>query len=565
MLALPHLRLFSRCAFLLGLVFAEGCGPRKTQTSVNKRLPTSTSQRDASDDFFENPGVSRIVLQLTDNQQQKLSEDARQYVRCTLTLDDAKPLVDVGLKLKGAAGSFQALSEKPAFTINVNKYNKQQSFYQLEKFHLNNSVQDELYANEWLCSTICREAGIPSPRVTHARVWLNNRDLGLYVLKEGFDHHFLKRHFRDPNGNLYDGGFCQDIDCELERDAGKGASDLSDLRELHDACLEGDPEKRRVRMEQRLDVEAFVSFLAFEMMSCHWDGYVANRNNYRVYFPPDTNRAQFLPHGMDQMFQDPGFQTFGNTPAIVASAFRSNDEWNAQVRRRVEQLLPLFEGDRLSARVKELHQKLRPALMQLNPEGISEFDAQLVGLQERLHERYINIAQHLTEPDPPTPDPSMERDGLLLDFGVDEVIDVIDWEPKQETEGAKLARVEPSEDSDDMSERQVLYSIEVGESNDCVASWRKTVQLPQGTYRFIAQLRINGVAPRHNDDRGIGAGLRISGHHRENALVGTSDWHETSYDFHIAEEQQSVQLIAELRATQGSMKMKNAQLKRLEP
>ncbi len=558
MLAQSHLRLFSWCSFVLGFVLAQGCGPRKTQSSILNPPPTSTSQRDASDDFFESLAIPRIVLQLTDNQQQKLSQDARQYVRCTLILDEVKTFLDVGLKLKGAAGSFQGLSEKPAFTINVNKFNKQQSLYQLEKFHLNNSVQDELYTNEWLCSSICREAGIPATRVTHARVWLNDRDLGLYVLKEGFDHHFLKRHFLDPNGNLYDGGFCQDIDCELERDAGTGASDLSDLRELNDACMEVDPEQRRARMEQRLDVEDFVSFLAFEMMACHWDGYVANRNNFRVYFPPDTNRAHFLPHGMDQMFQDPGFQTFGNTPAIVASAFRSNDEWNAQFRRRVEQLLPLFEGDRLSNRVNELHQKLRPVIMQLNQEGVSEFDEQSVGLQERLRERYTNIAQHLTEPDPPIPDPSMEQDGLLLELEAGEVKAIAEWEPRQETEATQVASFQTTEEED-------LYSIDVGESNDCVASWRRTVLLLQGNYRFMAELQVNQVVPRQNDDRGIGAGLRISGQHRENALVGTSDWHETSYDFEIAEEQQSVQLVAELRATQGSMKMKNAQLKRLKP
>ena len=154
MLALPHLRRFSWSAFLLGLVLVEGCGPRNTQSSVKNPPRTSTSQRDASDDFFENPTIPRIVLRLTDVQEQKLNEDSRQYVRCTLMRDGSKPLEDVGLKLKGAAGSFQELSGKPAFTINVHKYNKQHSFHQLEKFHLNNSVQDELYSNEWLCSSI---------------------------------------------------------------------------------------------------------------------------------------------------------------------------------------------------------------------------------------------------------------------------------------------------------------------------------------------------------------------------------------------------------------------------
>jgi spore coat protein CotH len=129
------------------------------------------------------------------------------------------PLTDVAVKLKGAAGSFQELDGKPAFTLNVGKFLKGQEFHRLRKFHLNNSAQDESYTSEWLCASICRDLGLPATRVAHARVWLNDRDLGLYVLKEGFDRNFLRRNFTHPGGNLYDGGFCQEIDAELERDA----------------------------------------------------------------------------------------------------------------------------------------------------------------------------------------------------------------------------------------------------------------------------------------------------------------------------------------------------------
>ena len=38
-------------------------------------------------------------------------------------------------------------------------------------------------------------------------VKLNQRNLGLYVLLEGWDKRFLKQHFKDARGNLYDGGY----------------------------------------------------------------------------------------------------------------------------------------------------------------------------------------------------------------------------------------------------------------------------------------------------------------------------------------------------------------------
>lgn len=560
------------CLLLICWSILAGCKPTAKSTTATtkpaKSLPRSdtlkaTIERDASDVFFEKESISKIVLQLTPEQERKLNENARQYVRCALVENGGNALVDVGLKLKGAAGSFQELSGKPAFTINVNKFRKQQSFHDLDKFHLNNSVQDELYVNEWLCSSICRDAGIPAPRVTHARVWLNDRDLGLYVVKEGFDPRFLKRHFRDSTGNLYDGGFCQDIGADLEKDAGNGPSDLSDLRALQEACAEPELASRWKRIAEHLDVDAFLRFMAFEMMTGHWDGYVSNCNNYRIYFPPDSKKAWFLPHGMDQTFQDAGFQTFGQTNAMVASSMRENPEWDHLFRQRVSEMLPMFEGDRLASRVQTLQTKIRPALMELNPDGIEGFDQQMEQVRVRLHERYSNIAQQLTEPNPPPPEPEMQHEPVWLELEIGETIALADWEPKQETEASQLNQTEPTEGADEPS--AIEYSIAVGDSEDCIASWRKRVQLPEGRYLFLAQLKVSDVAPRENDDRGIGGGLRISGTNRDNSLVSTSDWQEVQYDFQVFEEQQSVQLVAELRATKGSMTMKNFQLKRLEP
>jgi hypothetical protein len=58
---------------------------------------------------------------------------------------------------------------------------------------------------ELICGELLRAAGVPAPRITHARVMLNGRNLGLYVLVEEFDKTFLGRHFSNPNGNCYDG------------------------------------------------------------------------------------------------------------------------------------------------------------------------------------------------------------------------------------------------------------------------------------------------------------------------------------------------------------------------
>lgn len=94
---------------------------------------------------------------------------------------------DVGLHLKGRNGSFRPLNDKPSLTLKFDKFKADQRFHGLKKIHLNNAAQDPSYLCEIICGELFRQAGVPATRGTHARVKLNGRDLGLYVLKEGFD------------------------------------------------------------------------------------------------------------------------------------------------------------------------------------------------------------------------------------------------------------------------------------------------------------------------------------------------------------------------------------------
>ena len=55
------------------------------------------------------------------------------------------------------------------------------TFHGLRKFHLNNAVQDGSFLHELISGEIFRAGVVAATRVAHARVWLNDRELGLYV------------------------------------------------------------------------------------------------------------------------------------------------------------------------------------------------------------------------------------------------------------------------------------------------------------------------------------------------------------------------------------------------
>ena len=488
---------------------------------------------DASELFFKKGVIPELRIQVSEGELEKLKADNRTYVRCTIVENRKTTHKDIGIKLKGAAGSFREWDDRPALTLNSNKFRKGQTFHGLDKFHLNNSVQDETYVQEWLCEEICRSAGIPATRVTHARVWLNDRDVGLYVLKEGFDKTFLQRHFENSDGSLYDGGFVQDIDADLEKDSGPNPDDRSDLRALLEACREPNIEERWKLIDERLNVDAFISFMALELMTGHWDGYTQSRNNYRIYFNPTDGKAYFLPHGMDQMFGDPNASILDMPGALVSSTVMQNPDWRARYRNRLRELLPLFEpATKLQDRVEFLRKRLQPVLRTIDPQLALDHAGRVKEFNDRLAARELSLKEQVEQEDPKPPE--FDEEGNMP---------LADWYGGSESEDTVVEEVE-------LGKEKRAYSILCGPSGQCVASWRRRVLLGKGTYVFHAKVKTKKVAAI-DDEKGSGAGLRISGSNRTNSVDGTSKWKPLEFEFTVDDDLREVELVAELRTTRG--------------
>ena len=263
----------------------------------------AAAEPDGSAAFFAAEKVARIEIEMAAEALPVLRRDPHEYVRATLR-EGGAVFKEVGVHLKGGLGTFQSVDEKPSFTLNFDKFTKEQKFHGMDKVHLNNAAEDDSLLMEYLAADLFRAAGVPCPRVTQARVSLNGRDLGMYVFKEGFDGTFLQRHFQSSDGGFYDPGLSHDIN-ELKPKASRtGAKTTGDLKALWDAAHEANLTVRLRRMGETLDVERFVTFIAMEALVGHDDGYMVNRNNYRIYFDPQLKRFVFMPTGMDQVFAE---------------------------------------------------------------------------------------------------------------------------------------------------------------------------------------------------------------------------------------------------------------------
>jgi spore coat protein CotH len=310
---------------------------------------------------------------------------------------------NVLVHLKGAAGSFRPVDDNPGLTLNFEKKAPGQTFHGLRKLSLNNSVQDPSFLTEKICRELFAAAGVPAPRAAYAAVKLNGRDLGLHVLLEGFNKQFLKRNFKNVKGNLYDGGFVQDINGFLAVNSGDDPKQHPGLKALIAAVGEPDPAKRWTRLLEVLDMDRFLAYVAMDVIQVDWDGYAMNRNNWRLFHDLGANKMVFFPHGLDQMFgvqrASPDCPILPHMQGMVARAVIGTPEGRRRYLEKISQLYTnVFHVDALLKRVDEVAAAIRPVIAESDPEAGRRHDEEVRWLKERIRQRDTSLKRQLSAP-----------------------------------------------------------------------------------------------------------------------------------------------------------------------
>ncbi len=478
------------------------------------------AERAAQDEFFAGPIVT-IALALPPDALESLRSDPRTYVEGAMKVGD-RTWKGVALKLKGASGSFQPVDEKPCFTLSFGKYGNGERFHGLKKLHLNNANEDPSFLRQQLCGAMVRAAGIPALRCTHANVSLDGRELGLYVLTESYTEDLLAPFFADPSGDLFESGFCMDIDQGLTKDVGD-KKDFRAIEQLLEACREDDAEERWRKLGAILDVDRFATFFSLEVLLGIGDGYDFFHNNYRIYHDPLTKLLSFIPHGMDQPFNEVEVDLARSPESIVGTAFLACPEGRALYRKRAAELHSKVLTSRdWPAEVGAASAKVLAALPRRGSGFAKEMREQQQALKETVAQRIAAVGDALADVSEPL---HFDAAGVArLTSG---------WAMKREGD-ARLDRLGDKH-------------LRIVADGECQASWRRAVTLEPGRYRFEAKVKVTGVA-------GTGVGLRISGAEPQGEwLIGSHALRAISYDFVVAEGVDEVTLVAELRSNRGEV------------
>ncbi|KAI9471011.1 MAG: coth protein-domain-containing protein [Benjaminiella poitrasii] len=211
---------------------------------------------------------------------------------------------------------------KFAYNIKLKK-KSEDNLSGFKKMKLRTTVSDPSYIREYLVSEMYYAANQPATRGSYARVFLNNRAVGIFIVFEKYDDVWLANEFsagakKYKNGILYEGeGGSGDKRADLSykgdelasyeetaysvsEKSDSGVEDLSELvsfTKFIDGQLQFQQTADNASIsatipewEKQIDVEGFLVNMAFEFLHGFWDGYLHNTNNYFLYKSPEENR-----------------------------------------------------------------------------------------------------------------------------------------------------------------------------------------------------------------------------------------------------------------------------------
>ena len=529
-------RHFTTVLFLAFVITMSAVAASKSEVPKKTKAPGQPPKDKKSTPahalFSTNAPIYTFNIEVSGGELAALQKDNRSYVRGTVTVG-TNVLKDVAIHLKGN-GSFRPLQEKPSFVTKFDRFVPDQKLFGESKLALNNSSQDSTYLADFMANEMFREANVPVSRVTHARVVFNGRDCGLYVLVEMHNKEFLKRWFRNAQGNLYE-AYTADVDSQMDMDNGTDKNQTN-RKKLEAVVKIADPAERWARLPQVLDVDRYVSHLVCELFTGHTDGYAMNRNNYRIYHDPDTDRFTFLAHGVDWAFQNTGVSMQPPLGSLVTKAVMTTPEGVRLFKeRRLTLLTNVFQLEALTNRVNCMGARMLTVARNANE--TNDFRRCANEMNGRLVARWQNLTNQLFSPPP-----------LPLVFNSEGIARLSGWRMKTDPKSA------PARHEQITNASPSILHIRTTTNAATVASWRTRVLLPPGIYVFEGDLRGSNIVSRTNaTDIGFGAGLRLSGDkHRENQLLGNAPWTHVRHSLTNTVED-SVELVCELRALQGEV------------
>ena len=151
--------------------------------------------------------IATVDIRMPDSTWQAIigNPSDKAYHICSVTMNGER-FDEVAIRTKGASSldDVKAMnSDRYSFTLKLNKYKKGLKYHGMTKLLLNNNIWDATQMKDAVVYDMCHYIGLPAPLTNYARIMLNGKYFGCYLLVEAVDKHFCKRNYPDEETNIY--------------------------------------------------------------------------------------------------------------------------------------------------------------------------------------------------------------------------------------------------------------------------------------------------------------------------------------------------------------------------
>lgn len=309
------MRLVRHCLFALAIV-AGVSGGAAAQTA---------------DDFFNPEVLQRVELWMNSADWDKLKAAFQENTYYPAdVIWNGQTVRNVGIRSRGLGSRS---GTKPGLRVDFDRYSTDQTFLGLKSFVLDNLTQDKSGVRETVAMRFFTRMGLPAPRETHTRLYVNGTYAGLYALVESVDKTMMGRVFGSIGDDVQNDGYLFEYNYVIGspwRFDYEGSAlgpyklrfDIKTNESKSDTTIWG-PIEELVRLvnstapasfEQtvgsRLDLPAFVRYIAVQNFIAQNDGFNGydGMNNFYLYRLEGSTSHIVVAWDEDNAFLAPDFQ-----------------------------------------------------------------------------------------------------------------------------------------------------------------------------------------------------------------------------------------------------------------
>jgi spore coat protein CotH len=283
---------------------------------------------------------------------------------------------NVGIRSKGRTSR---RATKPGMRVDCNRF-EEQEFLGLKAFLLDNNISDYGVMRERLASILWREMGLPAPRETHTRLFINGQYMGVYTLTEETDKPYLRRWFNEDSGWLYEfvhrNGYRFEylgdnpdeyVPVLFKPETNELHPEAGVIEEMLRVINQSSDQEFPKAIEEYLDVKQFLTHLAAETYVAEWDGILSDAGVANIYFYrfKAGKRGTVLFKDKDLSFDSTGYEVLKNADRnVLVRRLMAVPEWKEFLYGEIRRAGALAggEGGLLDTQIGNILNQIRAAV-----------------------------------------------------------------------------------------------------------------------------------------------------------------------------------------------------------